>query len=165
MKKITIASILFFILLGFSSSAQDYRIESNEVKIIKEVKFKTGTAELLPESDAALLIIKKYLEDKSYISLLRVEAHSDNGGNEKANQLLTEKRASAVCDRLVFLGADCMRLLPVGFGGTKPVADNSSPEGRSENRRISFVNTSLRGKVIGAMPADGGGKVVDNPCH
>ena len=110
MKKITIASILFFTLLGFSSSAQDYRIESNEVKIIKEVKFKTGTAELLPESDEGLLIIKKYLEDKSYISLLRVEAHSDNSENEKANQLLTEKRASAVCDRLVFLGADCMRL-------------------------------------------------------
>jgi OmpA-OmpF porin, OOP family len=163
--KLQFASSMFFMLLSFTLSAQDYRIENNEVKITAAIKFKTGTAELLPESDAALLIIKKYLDDKSYITLLRVEAHSDNAGDEKASQLLTEKRASAVCQRLISLGADCMRLLPAGFGSNKPVADNSTTEGRSENRRIRFVNATLRGKAIGGMPADGGGKTADNPCH
>ncbi len=165
MKKIQLASILFFVLFSNALPAQDYRIESNELKMSKEVQFKAGSDELLPESDAALLIVKKYLEDKSYITLLRVEAHSDNTGDEKSNQVLTEKRATAVCQKLIALGVDCMRLLPVGFGSNKPVADNSSPEGRSENRRISFVNAALRGKPIGGMPVDGGGKTADNPCH
>lgn len=162
----TIKCIAFFIcsLFVVSASAQEYRIENNEVKIDKEIKFKTGTAELLPESDAALLVIKKYLEDKPYISLLRIEAHTDNSGNAEANQSLSEKRAEAVSDRLVALGVDCTRLLPVGLGGNKPVATNSTPEGKAQNRRISFVNAAIKGKAIGGMPIDGGGKVAVNPC-
>lgn len=150
--------------LSFSATAQDYRIDNNEVKINKEIKFKPGTAELLPESDEALMVIKKYLDDKSYISLLRVEAHTDNSGTTDANQSLSEKRADAVTDRLVALGADCSRLLPVGFGGSKPVATNSTPEGKAQNRRIVFVNAGLRGKPIGGMPVEGGGKAAANPC-
>ena len=108
-----IPGIFFGLALLFSSSleAQDYRIENNEVKITKAVMFKTASAELLPESDEALLIIKKYLDDKSYISLLRIEGHTDNGGNVGDNQLLSEKRALAVCKRLISLGADCKRCL------------------------------------------------------
>lgn len=120
---------------------------------------------MLTESEAALLLIKKYLEDKSYISLLRVEAHTDNTGNAEANLLLSQKRAAAVCQKLIAMGVDCMRLLPVGFGGTKPVADNSSPEGTSQNRRITFANAGLKGKAIAGMPVDGGGTIVENPCY
>ena len=159
--------ILFNLLLFFSlsSSAQDYRIVNNEVKINKEINFKTGSAELLPESDEALLIIKKYLEDKKYITLLRVEAHTDNDDNTEANQLLSQKRAAAVCQKLISLGVSCVRLLPVGFGGSKPVADNSTPEGKAQNRRISFMNATENGKAIGGMPTDGGGKIAENPCY
>ncbi len=151
-------------LFMLSVSAQEYKLEGNEVKIEKEIKFKTGTAELLPESDEALGVIKKYLADKSYISLLRIEAHTDNSGNAEANQTLSEKRAEAVSDKLVALGVDCNRLLPVGFGDTKPVATNSTAEGKAQNSRISFVNAALKGKAIGGMPTDGGGKVAVNPC-
>jgi OOP family OmpA-OmpF porin len=79
-------------------------------------------------------------------------------------QKLSEKRAAAVCQRLVQMGIDCQRLLPVGFGSTKPVADNNSPEGKSKNGRIAFVNTALRGKNIGGMPVDGGGVIAGNAC-
>ena len=152
-------------LFALSAAAQEYKLEGNEVKIGKEVKFKTGTAELLPESDAALLVIKKYLDDKSSISTLRIEAHTDNSGDATANQTLSEKRAEAVSDKLISLGVDCNRLLPVGFGGTKPVATNSTAEGKAQNRRISFVNAALRGKAIGGMPTDGGGKpALSSPC-
>jgi OmpA-OmpF porin, OOP family len=147
-----------------SAAAQDYKIENNEVKISKEITFKPGTAILLPESDTALQVIKKYLDDKSYISTLRIEAHTDNTGDAATNQTLSEKRAEAISDRLVTLGVDCNRLLPVGFGGTKPVADNSTAEGKAQNRRTSFVNAALKGKAIGGMPTDGGGKVAANPC-
>jgi OmpA-OmpF porin, OOP family len=154
----------FCCLFLLSASAQEYKLEGNEVKISKEVKFKVGSVELLPGSEEALVLIKKYLDDKSYITTLRIEVHTDNVGDAKNNQLLSEKRAEAISDRLVALGADCNRLLPVGFGGSKPVADNSTVEGKAQNRRVSFVNAALRGKAIGGMPTDGGGKAAVNPC-
>ena len=166
---------LFFTLLligtSFIAVAQDYKLEGNEVKIEAAISFKIATATLKPESDAALNIIKKYLEDKSYISLLRVEGHMDKlvdelgGTKESTNQTLTEKRALAVCKRLVELGVDCKRLIAVGFGSTKPVASNDTEEGRKANRRITFFNVALRGHNIGGMPSDGGGKVAGEVCE
>jgi OmpA-OmpF porin, OOP family len=151
--------------LSLCLTAQDYKIENNEVKITKEIVFKTGSDELLPESDEALHIIKKFLDDKSYISLLRVEGHTGKTGDAEKGQQLSEKRAMAICRKLVSFGADCKKLLPAGFGGTKPVADNSTPEGNALNSRISFVIASLRGKAIGGMPADGGGKIAGDICN
>ena len=81
---------------------------------------------------AALEILKQYLTDKSYISLLRVEGHTDNTGNTAAAQALTEKRALAVCKKLIEMGVDCKRLIAVGFGDTKPVAANDTPEGKAQ---------------------------------
>lgn len=156
---------LLITAFAFSASAQTFKLEGNEVKLDLPITFKTGTAVLKPESDAALNIIKKYLDDKSYISLLRVEAHMDVQNDEAANQSLTEKRALAVSRRLVQLGVDCKRLIAVGFGSTKPVAANDSEEGRKANRRISFFNVALRGHNIGGLPADGGGKPAGDPCE
>jgi len=151
-------------VLFLSSKAQDYRIENNEVKITEAVSFETGSDKITAESEAALKIIKKYLDDKSYISLLRVECHTDDSGNQRASQTLSQKRAYAVCAALVSMGVDCKRLLPVGFGGTKPIAENSTPGGRASNRRVSFVNAALSGHLIGGMPADGGGMVAGDIC-
>ena len=150
---------------AFILQAQDYTLEGNEVKITKPVLFKTGSALIKPESIAALEIIKQYLTSKTYISLLRVECHTDNSGNAEISQALTEKRAMALCRKLIEMGVDCNRLIAVGFGDTKPVADNSTPAGRAENIRVSFVNVSLRGKVIGGMPIDGGGKTAGGLCN
>jgi len=71
---------------------------------------------------------------------------------------LTEKRATAVGRWLVAHGIDCKRLLAVGFGSNKPIADNATPDGRAQNRRITISNAALRGRLIGGMPADGGGQ-------
>lgn len=153
-----------FLLTGMSSIAQDYTLEGNEVKITKQILFEAGSDKLKEESTAALEIIKQYLSDKSYISLLRVECHTDNSGNQGVSQTLSEKRAAAVCAALVKMGVDCRRLLAVGFGSTKPVAGNDTPEGKAANRRICFFNAALRGHVIGGMPLDGGGKVAGDTC-
>ena len=159
---------LFFTILlatfAINIQAQDYKLEGSEVKIAKPVLFETGSAKLKPESMAALEIIKQYLTDKSYISQLRVECHTDNSGDAATNQVLTEKRALVICKKLIEMGIDCRRLLAVGFGGTKPVADNSTPDGKAENRRVNFVNVALRGHVIGGMPVDGGGRVAGALC-
>ncbi|HMU08951.1 MAG TPA: OmpA family protein [Ferruginibacter sp.] len=143
--------------------AQDYKLEGNEVKIAKTILFETGSDKLKPESMPALEIVKQYLGQKSYISLLRVECHTDNSG--EASQLLSEKRALAVCKKLVEMGVDCKRLIGVGFGNSKPVSDNNTPDGRAQNRRVSFFNAALRDRLIGGMPADGGGKIAGDACN
>ena len=157
--KLFILSLLLFVCSTLF--AQEYKLEGNEVKIEKQVLFETGTDKLKAESTAALEIIKQYLNDKSYISLLRVECHSDNNND----QLLSEKRALAVCKALVKMGVDCKRLIAVGFGASKPIADNSTPEGKAANRRVSFINAALRGHAIGGMPVDGGGNVAGESCN
>ena len=155
--------LLFCCLTGIFAQAQDYRIENGEVVISKQVKFKTGTADLLPESDAALAIIKQYLEDKSYVSLLRIEANVNM--NAGTDQSLSAQRAKAVYSKLVSLGVDCKRLIAVAFGNNKPSVDNSTAEGRAANTNIKFVNAALRGHLIGGMPADGGGETVKADCN
>lgn len=151
--------------LSFSLQAQEYKLEGNEVKIPKPVLFETGSDKLKPESSAALEIIRQYLTDRSYISQLRVECHTDNTGDAGISQTLTEKRALAVCKKLIEMGVDCKRLIAVGFGGTKPVADNSTAAGKAENRRVSFFNAALRGRAIGGMAVDGGGKIAGELCN
>lgn len=155
---------LFFFCSVATLFAQDYKLNGNEVVLSTPLVFKTGTAELDAVSEAGLKAIKKYLADKPYISLLRIECHTDNSGTAAGNQLLTERRAWAICQELISRGVDCKRLLPVGFGDRKPVADNSSATGKASNLRVVLVNASLRGKPIGGMPVDGGGQVPGNLC-
>ena len=152
---------LFFVCacLFTRLNAQPVVIENNQLKLNYAVLFKPGTAKLLPESDSALMQVQQFLNDKTYISLLRVEGHMSAGANEAALQTLSENRALAVCRWLTEKGVDSKRLLPVGFGSTKPAFANNTPEGRAANNRIVFVMAALRGRLIGGMPADGGGKI------
>jgi OOP family OmpA-OmpF porin len=95
---------------------------------------------------------------------MRIEVHTDNMGGAESNQLLSEKRALEVAKALVAKGVDCKRVLPVGFGETKPKAENKTPEGKAQNRRTVFVHAALRGRAINSMPLEGGGKVAGDPC-
>lgn len=142
-----------------------FELDGHALKLPGPVVYQTGGDRILSESEPALMHVVRYLEAKSYISLLRIENHTDAQGQDEANQALSERRALAVARWLVSKGVDCKRLLPVGFGESKPVADNATPSGRAQNRRTAFVNAALRGRPIGGMPVDGGGKVAGDPCH
>jgi len=77
---------------------------------------------------------------------------------------MSVRRALSAGRWLVSRGVDCKRLIAVGFGETKPIADNATPEGRAQNRRVAFVNAALRGRPIGDMPLDGGGQAAGDLC-
>jgi len=142
-----------------------YQLEDNALKVPHPVVYKTGKPDVDAKQSAdALAYVAGYLGAKTYISRMRIEVHADSQGADEANQRLTEKRALAVARALVAQGVDCKRLVPVGFGETKPVADNKTAEGRAANRRTLFVNAELRGRAIGGMPVDGGGVVAGDPC-
>ena len=145
----------------------EFRVEGGQLKLPGPVVFETGSDKLKPESDEVLGIVKDYLEAKPEITLLRIEGHTDMDGDDKSNQSLSEKRSMSVARWLVGKGVDCKRLIPVGFGESKPVAgskDKQTDDEKSQNRRTSFVNAQLKGKPIGGLPADGGGKPSGDPC-
>ncbi|MCB1512061.1 MAG: OmpA family protein, partial [Hyphomicrobiaceae bacterium] len=66
----------------------------------------------------------------------RIEGHTDATGGHNANQILSEKRALAVLEKLVEFGIARERLTSSGFGSGKPVADNATNAGRFRNRRV-----------------------------
>jgi OOP family OmpA-OmpF porin len=162
------------LVAGISAAAQGvggekpkaYTVENNELKLADPVPFAYGSDKLLPESERALAVVKDFLNEKTYITLMRIEGHTDGGGGDAAtNQQLSERRALAVARWLVNKGVNCERVLPVGFGGTKPVAPDDTAGNRQKNRRIVFAFASLRGRPIGGMPADGGGKIAGDSCR
>jgi outer membrane protein OmpA-like peptidoglycan-associated protein len=73
------------------------------------------------------------------ITKVQVEGHTDSRGNDDANQSLSERRAQSVVKYLISRGVAAERLTAVGFGESKPIADNNTNAGRSTNRRVEFV--------------------------
>ncbi len=77
---------------------------------------------------------------KSNSSLqLTVEGHTDNVGSAQSNQALSQSRAQAVVAAVTGTGIPASRLTAVGYGQSKPVADNSTDAGRAQNRRVDLV--------------------------
>ncbi len=146
------------------ADSRAYRIENNRLLVPTPIVFDAGKDTLEATSAEAIAYVAGYLEAKTYVSTLRIEVHSDSMGTEKFNQALTEKRAFAVGKALVAKGVDCKRLLAVGFGSTKPVANNDTAANKAKNRRTELVNAALRGRPIGGLPLDGGGVVAGDLC-
>jgi len=105
------------------------------------IHFDTGKATILPDSESILNEIAKMLQQNPDIKL-SVEGHTDNVGAAAANQALSEKRAQAVVAWLSSHGIAAARLKAKGWGQTKPIADNSSEDGRAKNRRVELVKVS-----------------------
>lgn len=156
-----------FIALSLSIAcvAQLPAIENGALVIEEPVSFKPGTAILQDDALVPLQKVKAFLDAKTYISMMRVEGHTNNSGVESNNQTLSEKRALAVCKWLINNGIDCKRLIAVGFGSNKPAFSNDTPEGKAGNRRIVFKMAALKGMAIGGMPIDGGGQVAGDVCN
>lgn len=102
------------------------------------ILFDTGKDTIKPESEPLLAEIVSLLTNNASLKL-SVEGHTDNVGNPKANQTLSQKRSESVKKWLVGKGVDGKRLETKGWGDTKPVADNRSEDGRSKNRRVELV--------------------------
>jgi OOP family OmpA-OmpF porin len=141
-------------------------VENDGEFVVRDpIVFRTGKDQLEPESIPALGVVASYLRAKPEVTLLRVEVHTDSMGDDQANQVLSELRALTVARFLVANGIDCRRLVPVGFGETKPIAPNITAEGRATNRRTAFFTAAVRGKALNRRPVDGGGKIAGDVCR
>lgn len=118
-------------------------IESETSKIekpivLKNIFFETGSSDLLDESDMEIEALYELLI-KNPNSKIKIIGHTDNVGDDHNNLKLSEERAKTVRNELVQKGIDANRLQFEGKGENKPIAENSTPEGRQKNRRTEFV--------------------------
>ena len=127
--------------------AETKRTEQGIVtKLKSDILFDTGKAELKPAAKTNITqlagILKKYPEN-----VITVKGYTDAQGSDEINKSLSEKRALAVKDFLAKGGVPADTLSIVGMGKENPVADNSSVEGRSKNRRVEIEITVDESKV------------------
>jgi outer membrane protein OmpA-like peptidoglycan-associated protein len=103
------------------------------------VLFASAKYDLLPAAQANLAQVADALTKSDPDSRIIVAGHTDSQGGQAYNQELSQHRAEAVRLFLVSHGVAPDRVTAQGFGPSQPVADNSSPEGRADNRRVEIV--------------------------
>jgi OmpA-OmpF porin, OOP family len=112
------------------------------------LNFDTGKALIKPESYPIIAQIAAMMKNSPDLTL-SVEGHTDNVGDPQENQKLSEERAKAVVSAVAQKGVDASRLIAVGFGQKKPIADNTSEEGRAKNRRVELVKkNAAEGQIL-----------------
>jgi OOP family OmpA-OmpF porin len=136
-------------------------LKKDRLEIPGQIVFESGSAVLKPESEAAINQLKTYLDETPRVTKLRIEGHTDNVGSAESNETLSGQRALAIKAALVAKGINKDRLLAVGFGQSKPIADNTTEDGKAKNRRTEFHVAELGGKKYLGLDPTGGGKVFE----
>ncbi|MBU0764296.1 MAG: OmpA family protein [Bacteroidetes bacterium] len=112
-------------------------IDDKGTIILKNVFFETDSYELKPESKTELNKLVRFLDENPGIRG-EIGGHTDSVGTKKYNDELSLNRAKAVYDFVVSGQVDPARLTYKGYGFSKPIATNATPEGRAQNRRTEF---------------------------
>lgn len=114
-------------------------IEVGGIVRLNNIFFETARSRLRPESRMELDEMVRTLKEEHPTMKVQLGGHTDSEGSEATNLKLSQDRSNAVRDYLVQNGIDPGRVESVGYGETKPVADNNTPEGRQANRRVEFT--------------------------
>jgi len=112
-------------------------IEANAAIVLRNIFFESNKYELKPESEVELDKIVQLLKDNPTLKI-QINGHTDNSGSAAENITLSGNRARSVTSYLISKGIDAGRLSSKGWGDTQPVAGNTTPEGRAQNRRTEL---------------------------
>ena len=114
-------------------------LTKEKIEIREAIQFETNKDVIRPESEPVLAAVANVLKTHPEIVMVRIEGYTDSLGPEDYNLQLSQKRAVAVWSWMVEKGGiEAARLQAKGFGQTRPIADNATPEGRARNRRVEF---------------------------
>jgi len=102
------------------------------------INFDVDKATITPQSMGTLNMIVKLMQDNPDLKF-EVDGHTDNTGTAAHNLVLSQERAAAVTAQLITMGIDASRLSSKGFGDTRPIADNTTLDGKANNRRVEFI--------------------------
>lgn len=113
-------------------------MKSGEAVVLRNVFFDIDKFDLKKESEVELDKLVELLQKNPTINI-EISGHTDSDGDDAKNTTLSENRAKAVLDYLVKKGIDGKRLTSKGYGETKPLVKNDTPENKATNRRVEFV--------------------------
>lgn len=125
-------------LAKFASVKQD-PVRGMVITLSGGVLFESAKWQLLPSAQAKLNEVADALTKQDKDSAMVVEGHTDSQGAAAMNQELSQKRAESVRTYLVSRGIAADRITATGLGPSRSIADNASPEGRANNRRVEIV--------------------------
>ena len=106
--------------------------------IANGIRFDVGKATLKPESMGIINEVVDMMKEHPDLKF-SVEGHTDSDGDDALNMELSDKRAESVKSTMISMGISADRLESKGLGESMPITDNSSPEGKANNRRVEFV--------------------------
>lgn len=107
--------------------------------VLENIQFNRGTSDFADAKSMQVLDnLVQFMKENQGIKI-RLEGHTDNAGDPSLNKDLSMKRASKIRGYLTINGIDFERVRISGWGGSKPVADNNTEEGRERNRRVEMV--------------------------
>ena len=110
-----------------------------DAKIVTHgINFDYNKAIIKPESMGTLNMIIQVMKDNPDLKF-EVGGHTDSDGDDNYNLKLSQQRAEAVRTQLISMGIESSRLVAKGYGESKPMTDNNTPEGKANNRRVEFV--------------------------
>ncbi|HHN66576.1 MAG TPA: OmpA family protein [Thermopetrobacter sp.] len=113
--------------------------DGHDIRLImpNDITFATARADVKPPFfktlDSVARVLAAYPETEVHVS-----GHADSRGSEAYNQRLSERRALAVGNYLAAQGVAPGRIIARGFGETRPIASNATPQGRAQNRRVEI---------------------------
>jgi OOP family OmpA-OmpF porin len=133
------AIILLLLSVYLYSKNKKQKVAPEKVldDVFENLTFETGKATI---NNASFIYLDRLVEllMKNLTWKLNILGHTDNQGGNALNLALSKNRAMAVKTYLVGKGIAGERIMTDGLGSSKPIADNSTPEGREKNRRVEF---------------------------
>ena len=113
-------------------------VERRRIVILEKVLFETAKAVIRPESFELLDQVSQIIVENPQVGRVEVGGHTDSRGSDRYNLELSQRRSDAVRAFLIRRGVTEDRLIAVGNGEERPIADNETEEGREANRRVEF---------------------------
>jgi OOP family OmpA-OmpF porin len=114
-------------------------VQADQIVIRDKIQFDSDRATIKPESFGLMDEIVAVVQSNAQLKRLSIEGHTDSTGSDKHNLWLSAQRAGSVLQYLVQHGVAADRLVSKGWGEKNPIAENATPTGREQNRRVEFV--------------------------
>jgi outer membrane protein OmpA-like peptidoglycan-associated protein len=125
---------------SMSGSGVDITREGDTIRLQapENITFDTNRADIKPQFKPVLNQLAQSIRQYPG-TVVQVEGHTDSTGSAAYNQTLSENRAASVRSHLIQQGVEANRVLAVGYGMSRPIAENRSAAGRAQNRRVEIL--------------------------
>lgn len=113
-------------------------IQEGAAIVLKNIFFEYNKTALLPASFPELDKVVNFIKETD-AKLIEISGHTDSDGADNYNKTLSQGRAKSVVNYLISKGIDPTRLTAMGYGESRPVETNLTPQGKAQNRRVEFL--------------------------